>query len=817
MADKNLNIKITTSKDSKGVSDLKAELKSVQSQMDQLVKDGKRGSDEYKALQGNAGALSNQIKGLGREFRGLSADTEASTGKFQSFISNTQVITQGLLAAGLAQIAKQMYEVSVNSARFEVLSESFGKQFNGNVEVAEQTLEDFRIATAGTVSDASLIKLSNQASDLGVGLKEQTILFSLAEDAADKYGTSVEEGFQKVILATQGNEKGLKSLGISKAEYKTVLEELTKAYGGELSKLDAETQQQIRLEAIIKASGQTYDDATNKVKDAADKHESLWVVVGNLADRYGGDLVNALSGVGTAWEALNHIIDGWNDVVDTGIPLIGNLANSLISFTNDIPFLNSQLALLKGGFDALFGTIANGANIQIQIPDIRTQFANIRQNSSGNLTQDLQNLSYWTGKSTDELEKMGKQFGLISFATEEIANNSKVSNTSISSGNKSLVKKVDLIDEFIKKQEFEIQFAKEFNILNIDLLSTIAKQIQEELDKTSNKEEQLKLQKLLNKVTQEETELLQKGNVLAKQRRDAEIEKTKKIDNSEQNVQKNLKTTQEFIKDFEKARDELTMDSFAIDLNKINDALLNNIGFINSLQNSIISSYREVVKARNEGKQLSDDEIENLTWKLVLNDEYFRNLRKVYKLNQEIAEIQKKQIDEELNRSILNGFTAIVGEVSNIANLLNISADSFVGKIINGLQTGLSIIQSIVAIIQTIQSIGAAFKLFSLFDEGGYTGDGHKYEAAGIVHKGEFVINAERTKQFYPLLELINGSPGKLGQAAFMNGGMASSTLLSSPKVDVFLSTKFEKLDTYKIYVNGKQQADTRTAKKTLG
>jgi tape measure domain-containing protein len=42
------------------------------------------------------------------------------------------------------------------------------------------------------------------------------------------------------------------------------------------------------------------------------------------------------------------------------------------------------------------------------------------------------------------------------------------------------------------------------------------------------------------------------------------------------------------------------------------------------------------------------------------------------------------------------------------------------------------------------------------FAEGGYTGDGGKYERAGVVHKGEFVINAEKTRKFRPLLEAIH-------------------------------------------------------------
>ena len=32
------------------------------------------------------------------------------------------------------------------------------------------------------------------------------------------------------------------------------------------------------------------------------------------------------------------------------------------------------------------------------------------------------------------------------------------------------------------------------------------------------------------------------------------------------------------------------------------------------------------------------------------------------------------------------------------------------------------------------------------FYEGGYTGDGGKYEAAGVVHKGEFVVDKETTQ-----------------------------------------------------------------------
>ncbi len=42
------------------------------------------------------------------------------------------------------------------------------------------------------------------------------------------------------------------------------------------------------------------------------------------------------------------------------------------------------------------------------------------------------------------------------------------------------------------------------------------------------------------------------------------------------------------------------------------------------------------------------------------------------------------------------------------------------------------------------------------FADGGFTGEGGKYDVAGNVHRGEFVFNAERTRQFRPLFEAIH-------------------------------------------------------------
>ena len=52
--------------------------------------------------------------------------------------------------------------------------------------------------------------------------------------------------------------------------------------------------------------------------------------------------------------------------------------------------------------------------------------------------------------------------------------------------------------------------------------------------------------------------------------------------------------------------------------------------------------------------------------------------------------------------------------------------------------------------------VAAAKASVSGFAEGGYTGDGAKYAPAGIVHKGEFVINKENTRRYRGILEQMN-------------------------------------------------------------
>ena len=70
------------------------------------------------------------------------------------------------------------------------------------------------------------------------------------------------------------------------------------------------------------------------------------------------------------------------------------------------------------------------------------------------------------------------------------------------------------------------------------------------------------------------------------------------------------------------------------------------------------------------------------------------------------------------------------------------------------------------------------------FAQGGYTGDGGKFQPAGVVHKGEFVVNAEKTKKFRPLLEAIHeGRMPNLGK-----GVVEKTVIINNRSTDEKLS-----------------------------
>ena len=67
-----------------------------------------------------------------------------------------------------------------------------------------------------------------------------------------------------------------------------------------------------------------------------------------------------------------------------------------------------------------------------------------------------------------------------------------------------------------------------------------------------------------------------------------------------------------------------------------------------------------------------------------------------------------------------------------------------------------TIAATLIALAAGLVQARAQARAAASFAKGGYTGDGGKFEEAGVVHKGEFVITKEKTRRFRPLLEAIH-------------------------------------------------------------
>jgi hypothetical protein len=119
------------------------------------------------------------------------------------------------------------------------------------------------------------------------------------------------------------------------------------------------------------------------------------------------------------------------------------------------------------------------------------------------------------------------------------------------------------------------------------------------------------------------------------------------------------------------------------------------------------------------------------------------------KLEQErLVEAIKKREDFAKRQAVINAAMTVSNSILAIATAAGqtgAGALVIVPAVIAALAAGFSAISALAQDSSTQQ-----------FAEGGYTGHGGKYQPAGIVHRGEFVMDAENTRRYRPLLEAIH-------------------------------------------------------------
>jgi tape measure domain-containing protein len=102
----------------------------------------------------------------------------------------------------------------------------------------------------------------------------------------------------------------------------------------------------------------------------------------------------------------------------------------------------------------------------------------------------------------------------------------------------------------------------------------------------------------------------------------------------------------------------------------------------------------------------------------------------------------------------------------------------------NGIATALTVAAAVVALAAGFAQARAQAQAAASFATGGYTGDGGKFEPAGIVHRGEFVVTKEKTQKFRPILEAIHTGRNPMLVKGFSDGVMATNTKNMETKLE---------------------------------
>ena len=234
----------------------------------------------------------------------------------------------GMIVTGFSQ-AIQMTQQVVNAFKQDIMAGTQELVLKSNFKGTAEDMALFKKAVSDTVTEGGLIKLSNWATDLGINIKQQPILFLLAKQAADKYGGSAEEGFQKIILASEGSTRAIKSLGIENKLYLQIVAEMAEAHGGKMADLDAETQKQIRLDAILQASKLTLNDVINAKANDHDKIVAEGVAITEAKEKFGAFIAGALM----------PLINGLREAGAVGDGFIGTIAVSSNVLMGLLPIL----------------------------------------------------------------------------------------------------------------------------------------------------------------------------------------------------------------------------------------------------------------------------------------------------------------------------------------------------------------------------------------------------------------------------------------------------------------------------------------------
>lgn len=329
------------------------------------------------ALRSNVDKLEKEFQKAGELFSGLlnrvsqKLEVAVSTTQAEKNIRKTANVFDNLAGRVIAlnqslEVAKALIMGFSGDVKAAAGLGVLREQFKGTAE----DIELFKQATAGTVKEATLLELSNQATDLGVSLQDQAILFNIAEDAADKYGGATDDNFRSLVFTTEGATKALKSLGIQKDVYEQKLKDLATAEGKTIEELDGEAEKRLRVKAILQLSGQTLDDVKNKQRDNADTLDAMGTSFEAAKVKIAEGFLPAVKIVGEIVIWLNERIQSFTATTRVLIGVLGFATTAFLLMGDTLNAKFYAITLLIGAVITLITAFKNGEPVIVLISSL---------------------------------------------------------------------------------------------------------------------------------------------------------------------------------------------------------------------------------------------------------------------------------------------------------------------------------------------------------------------------------------------------------------------------------------------------------------
>jgi hypothetical protein len=614
----------------------------------------------------------------------------------------------------------------MKGAEFGVLLNSFA-ELEGGIDKATDKLELLGKASAFSLNNEQLIQYSNRMKLLGFNTNQTAQFLDIAEVAGDRLGITFNdatEAIQRFIMTGAG--RSLQQMGINIVVVNNKIQEMTNLTEEQIRKLDDETQQRLRTKAMIELYGRSLDVINKKQLDNADRLRQMQTALQNTRLEFGNivakGILEFIDALGISDESARSSIasiGGIGTALASLLPVIASVKIAFpAAFTALLPVLG-KVGLALGAVATMITPIVIGVKELINVVKQEgwETFLPSKQ------TKEKWDLFGWEGTQISTMTS--EELGLTPI--KEIADRS-----------------VEILQNRIKERKEAEELKKlqdKFLESSKKTGSTRVKSVQEEVDILGELIEkitsEIELQKLLGQLNQEF--LFQKLAIL------------KKEDSENLAIEKRIKLLQTI----KNIQEELKQFGFSLFQPK-------------TFEDIPGVTLRERVEPLGAPVAIKPSGMaERLLFEYAEADE------------------EKIKIIEDASREALNNTKDIFDEVDNIMKELNISSHTFVGQLIAGFNKVTSIMESIVAIIRSIQTIGSIVDFLKVvgFARGGYvTGAGTSVSDSipAMLSTGEYVVNANATRRFLPLLQAINNNQQSLTNR-YSVGGIVKPYVINQP------------------------------------